>query len=168
MSPVVFAQSQQTPATSSQTPPKVEKQVIPLKVQVTLSRYDGEKKISSLPFTLWVDANDGSVTSLNLASSVPVTDTAGNIQGRNLGTQMTCSATSLDESRFKLSITISDSSLTPGRDKTDRAGSMPIQQSIQLNNYLIVREGQVAQVVAATDKVTGEVTKIDITVSVLK
>ncbi len=170
MSPVVFAQpqGQQTPAPSSQTPPKVEKPVISLKVQVTLSRYDGEKKTSSLPFTLWVNANDGSTTTLNLASGVPTSDSSGNVQQRTVGTTMSCSASSLDEGRFKLNLSISDSSVTPGKDKTDRVGSLPISQSMQMNNYLIVREGQVAQIVAATDKVTGEVTKVDVTVSVLK
>jgi hypothetical protein len=147
---------------------KVEKPIIPLKVQVTLSRYDGEKKTSSLPFTLWVNANDSSTTSLNVGLQVPVPSEVvipqQNVQYRNVGTNMTCSATSFDDGRFKVSLTISDSSISPSKDKNGLASF----QSLQTQNYLMLRDGQTAQFLAATDKVTGEVTKVEVTISVLK
>jgi hypothetical protein len=159
---------------AAQTPPpqpatKVEKPIIPLKVQVTLSRYDGEKKLSSLPFTLWVNANDSSTTSLNVGVQVPLSEapTPQNLQGisyRSVGTSMTCSATLLDDGRFRLNLIINDSSVSPAKEK----GGLVSFQSLQTTNYLLLRDGQTAQFLAATDKVTGEVTRVEVIASVLK
>ena len=170
MSLVVFAQ-QQTPTLSSQTQSKVEKPLIPLKVQVTLSRYDGEKKTSSLPFTLWVNANDEQPTNLTMGMQVafPTTElgpggAVSSYQYRSVGTTLTAKASALDDGRFRLQLSINDSSISPSKDPKGMVGF----QSLQTQNYLLLKDGQTAQFIAATDKVSGEVTKVDVTVSVIK
>jgi hypothetical protein len=158
----------QVPRPSPQPAPAsaAEKAIIPLKVQVTLSRYDGEKKTSSLPFTLWVNANDREGTSLNVGSEVPIRDgNANSFRYRSLGTSLSSSATVLDDGRFRVQLVINDSSVAPAAK--DGAGS-PSFQSLSTQNYLMLRDGQTAQFVAATDKVTGEVTRVEVTVTVLK
>src|SRR5689334_4782013 len=45
--------------------------LVPLEVEVVLSRYQGEKKVSSIPYTLNVNAN-GAPTSMNMGTEVPV------------------------------------------------------------------------------------------------
>ena len=156
--------------TSSQA--KSEKPLIPLRVQVTLSRSEGDKKTSSLPFTLWVSAN-GDQTSLNVGSRVPTPTSvvaggaiAESYTYQNVGTSLTSSATSLDDGRFNVSLTISDSSLMPA---AKAAGSnLPTFQSFTASNKLLLRDGQTAQFIAATDKVTGEVTRVEMTIAVIK
>src|SRR5688572_13366562 len=59
-------------------PAKAPPQV--LKVDVLMSRFQGDKKTSSLPFTLWVNA-DGNPVSLRMGVDVPIgasTITSGN------------------------------------------------------------------------------------------
>src|SRR5262245_15765664 len=81
---------------------------VPLKVQVTLSRYEGEKKTSNLPFTLWVNANDSERTELNVGNNVPIvtgmisqgsggSTMVPSIQYRNLGTSLSCGAIAMDD-----------------------------------------------------------------------
>ena len=169
----VIAQGPVKPLPPEQTPPqaKVERPLIPLRVQVTLSRSEGEKKTSSLPFTLWVSAN-GDQTSLNVGSRVPTpTTTVGgggiveSYSYQNVGTSLTSAATSLDDGRFNVSLTINDSALMPAK----AAGSnLPTFQSFTAQNKLLLRDGQTAQFIAATDKVTGEVTRVEVTISVIK
>ena len=45
---------------------------VPLKVQLVVSRYSGEKKIGSVPYILSVVANDNDKTSLRMGVDVPV------------------------------------------------------------------------------------------------
>ena len=77
---------------------------------------------------------------------------------------MTCSATTLEDGRFRVHLTISDSAIAPGKDHD----ANPNFQSLNTENYLLLRDGQSAQFVAATDKVTGQVTKVEVTATVLK
>jgi hypothetical protein len=165
----------QAPPTAPAKPPTVEKPLIPLKVQVTISRYEGEKKTSSLPFALWVNANYPDRTTLTVGIDVPVrspTVNVGNgpvttvpsVSYRSVGTTLYCTATAMDDGRFKVDLGIQDSSVTPGKD----TAASPTFQSLSAHNVLLLRDGQNAQFVAATDKVSGEVTKIDVTITVLK
>jgi len=161
----VFAQAPQTPAVpqAAAKPAAPEKPVIPLKVQVTLTRYQGETKTSSLPFTLWVNANDRNTTSLNVGIQVPVSN-GKEVSYRNVGTSLSCGASSVEDGRFRLDLSVDDSTVAPSKD----AGGFSTFQSLTVHNTLLLRDGQNAQFVAATDKVTGEVTKVDLTVTVLK
>lgn len=141
-----------------------DKALVPLKVQVTLTRFNGETKVSSLPFTLWVNANDRDRTTLNVGIQMPVQSGVNSFQYRNVGTSLTCGATSLDDGRYRVDLSIDDNSIAPGKDTSGSASF----QSLSTHNYLLLRDGQNAQFLAATDKITGEVTKVEVTVTVLK
>ena len=166
--------SAQTPTPMPQPSAKAEKPVaertvVALKVQLTISQYDGEKKTGSLPFTLWVNANDAETT-LQTGIQVPmiVKNSSGQAPAeftyRAIGTNITCRATSADDGRFRLNLIINDNSIVPAKT----AGANPTFQSFTAQNNLYLRDGQNAQFVAATDKLTGEVTRVDVTVTVLK
>jgi len=170
-----FAQAADLPvpvqASGTQAAPKAEKALVPLKIVVTLARYEGEKKTSSLPFTLWVNANDEQVTTLNVGSQVAVPQTEagppGSVPGyqyRNVGTYLTSRAWSLDDGRYRVQLSIRDSSVSPSKD----TGGKPTFQSFETNNFLLLRDGQTAQFVGAIDKVTGEVTRVEVNAAVLK
>lgn len=75
-------------------------------------------------------------------------------------------SSTLDDGRYRLHIVIDDSSLVPGTGAG--APALPTFQSFTSVTSLLLRDGQTAQFVAATDKVSGEVTKIDVTINVLK
>ena len=53
--------------------------VVPLKVQIVITRFQGDKKVSSLPYTLSVVANDprGTGSSLRMGAQVPIAPRTG-------------------------------------------------------------------------------------------
>lgn len=152
-------------------PPKT-----PVKVDVVLSRYEGDKKVSSLPFTLWVNGND-SGASLRMGMDVAIPSTSDGkpvVSYRNIGTSIDCSANSVDGGRFQLNLSVQDSSiynpdLGPGAGaKTGGVTGYPAFRTFTSNNRVILRDGQSAQYTVATDKVSGEVLKVDVTMTVIK
>ena len=169
-SAVIVAQSTPTPTPSPQADQAAkpqaspDKQLIPIRVQVTISRFQDEKKTSSLPFMLWVNAN-GEMTYLRNGQNVPIPKGTpdSSVTYQPVGTNITCRAVA-EGVRFRVSLTIEDSSVVPAKT----AGGMVTVTSLSTSNSLLLRDGQSAEFVAATDKVTGEVTRIDVTVTALK
>ena len=154
--------------------PSSEKALVQLRVQVTISRYNGDKKTVSLPFTLWVNA-DGEAATLNAGQNVPVPATTFSSGGtgttpvtsysiRSVGTQIACRATPSGDGRLKVILSITDSHLAPAK----ASGEMVTTKSLETHNSLLLRSGQTAEFVASTDMVTGEVTRIEVTATVLK
>ena len=76
-----------------------------LRVQVVLSKYQGDKKISSLPYTLSVNSERGSRASLRMGAQVPIVASTQNLSSdgksvtplqtvnyRDVGTNIDCQA----------------------------------------------------------------------------
>ena len=93
---------------------------------------------------------------------------------RDVGTNIDCGAT-FDESRpglFQLALTVSDSSL--GIDPAKPGAGSPVVPDLpSFRNFnssftALLRDGQTMQYTSATDPVSGEVMKIDVTVNVMK
>lgn len=151
-----------------------------LKVQVVIAKYQGDKKISSMPYMLSVRA-DGSRASLRMGSQVPIVTTTyvqvadkanqplPSYTYKDVGTSIDCQASRIDDTQFKLDITIDDSAIA-----TEQAGAgasrpeHPSFRSFRSSNTLVLRDGQTAQYTTATDKVSGEVMKADVTLTVVK
>jgi hypothetical protein len=156
------------------TPPPTDFALIPLRLQVTLSRYQNDKRTSSVPFTLLLNANERQNTTLTTGLQVPIATgpTASNVgvvgyQYQNVGTNITANATRTPEGRFTVLLNVEDSSVLPARDGRG-AGEPPTMASLRSNTRLLLRDGQTAEFVAATDRVSGEVTKIEVSLNVLK
>ena len=163
----------------------------PLKVDVVVSRFQGDKKVGSLPFTLWVTASTrGGVepTSLRMGVDVPVgtasqTRTSGVNSSnqtertssvpeyRYVGTQIDTWAVPTDDGRFTVNLRLTDSSVftadQDGRAAIKSADVMAFR-SFTTSNTLTMRDGQTLQFATATDKITGEIIKVDVTITVAK
>jgi hypothetical protein len=150
----------------------------PLRLIVAIQRYEGEKQISSHPYTLWVNANDGQTTRLTAGQQVPIPMTVfqggggaaasgpptRSVNYQNIGTSISANATQADDGRFRITLVVDDSSVVPAKDPD---GFVTLK-SLKTGNLLLLTDGQRADFLAATDKVTGEVTRIVVTVTVLK
>ncbi len=162
--------------------PAESKPVTPLKVQVVFTEFEGEKKISSLPYIFFVNAEDRPSrhgVSLRMGLRVPMV-TGGkdsNLQYMDIGTDIDCSAQALDDGRFRLALTVRRSSVhSSAPDKKSpaettgepRYGSQPIVRSFSSTLDLLLRDGQTVQSTAATEPISGRVLKIDVTVWVAK
>ena len=182
---VAFAQQPAAPAAPAPAPLSASlqppaKEAALLKVQVVISRYQGEKKISSQPYTLSVTAN-GPRATLRMGTQVPVlaTPTVSGPDGkalpqsynyRSVGATIECTARSLEDGRYRLELTVDDSSVV-----SDDASSqlftkgVPQFRSFQISGATaVLRDGQTTQLTTAAEKVTGEVAKIDVTITVVK
>lgn len=157
---------------------------VSLRVQVVISRYQGEKKVASLPYMFVVAPGGGLTrTRMGVDTPVPVTSSEGgkpttSIQYRNVGTNIDCSAKDWGEGRFLLIIGVENSSAlalekgpssdNPGPPPDSRLTGVPLFRRFDSNLNVIMRDGQSVQTVASTDPVTGDVVKIDVTMNVVR
>jgi Flp pilus assembly secretin CpaC len=147
----------------------------PLKLTVVYARYQGEKKVASVPYTLTVNA-DEPATRLRMGVQVPIATQGKDgvaVQYRDVGNNIDCNARTAEEGRFKLSCTFEQSSLYSADGDRKNAGDGPPMLSPMIRNFrseasLTLRDGQTVQHTAATDPVSGEVIRIDVTLNIVK
>jgi hypothetical protein len=162
--------------------------ITPLDVEVVISRYLNDKRISSLPYFLAVNASRASEkTSLRMGANVPVPSTAFtpaqptadgkpastvspliSYNYQDIGTNIDCSARPLGDGRFVVNITVGERSVVQGANVSGAVQGAPIIRNFSASNNLVLRDGQTRQFTAAADRVTGEVMKVDVTLKVAK
>jgi hypothetical protein len=110
-----------------------------------------------------------------MAADVPVPVAGGapnapSYQYRSVGTNINAAAKYADEGRYNISVNVTDSQIMADVAKggATRTDPMPAFQSFKSNNRLVLRDGQTVQYTAATDKSSGEVVKLDVTLNVIK
>jgi hypothetical protein len=141
---------------------------------------------------MWVNAVDRKftgqqMTTLRMGVDVPVGTisstraTGANNSGsttttgpdfRNVGTSIDCWADLTDESsRYAVGVRLTDSSIFTG----DQEGRSAIRtadpmafRTFSTSNTITMRDGQTVQFASATDKITGEIVKVDVTISSVK
>jgi hypothetical protein len=153
--------------------PRVERPLTAVKVQLVLSRTQGDKKISSVPYVLWLSANDGFRSNLRMGTQIPIPDGKGSYSYRDVGTNIDAIATSGTDNNYRLNVTLNDSSVYfPDRNDPSVASptntGMPAFRSMTANFAILLRDGQTAQYLSATDPVSGQTLRIDATLTVLK
>ena len=152
--------------------------IVPLDVQVVIGKYQGDKRISSVPYLLAVNANS-SQAQLNIGSevAVPVTNFVPigtddkakppmrSFNYRNIGTSISASAQSVDADRFELDLSIDETGV--GTNAVD-GNDLPTFKTFKTRNKLLLRSGQSRMFTAATDRVSGETVRIEVTLTVVK
>jgi hypothetical protein len=149
-----------------------------LRVQVVISRFQGEKKVASLPYALSVTA-EGRPVRMRMGVDTPVAVATAAAEGarpamtslqyRNVGTNIDCSARNAGDGRYQLMLSIESSSAYLGGQLADaNATGGPLFRRFDATLDPVLRDGQTVQTVASTDPVTGEVVKIDVSLSVVK
>lgn len=136
-----------------------------LRVQVVISRHQGDKTISRVPHTLLV-TTESRATQLRMGARVPIR-TGETFQYENVGTQIDCSAVTLkQEGQYVLNITVDDS--TPFQTENGIASDLPSFRSFRAAQSVVLRDGQTTQFTMSTDKVTSEVVRVEVGLTVLK
>jgi hypothetical protein len=160
-------------------------QLIPLDIEVVIARFNGDVKVSSLPYALVVNATRQAkqpVTVLRMGGRVPVpaatfTPFAG-ADGKaapvmnswsyeDVSTQIDCSAAILRDGRFDLTLSIEDTGVATPVKGAD-GSTLPILRSFRTKNNVVLRDGQTRQFTVAADRLTGETVRIDVTLRVVK
>ena len=147
--------------------------VTALKVQVVFARYQGEKKASSVYYTLPVNA-DNTTSRVYMGFQVPLRyeskETSGNVVFKNVGTSVSCRAEEADGSRYKLSCGFEQSTLHANGEKpaAEAEPFPPVLRNFNSEASFFLRDGQTSQLTVATDPVSGDVVKVDVTLNVVK
>jgi hypothetical protein len=150
--------------------------LVPVRLQLVLSRFQGEKRVSSMPYTLQLTANEREMTILRMGTEVPVATGGGGYNYRSVGTNIDCRITQVvgSDGQYKVQVTITDSSVR-FPEKQESAGApgsssstAPAFRSFTANFYIVLRDGQTAQYTSASDPASGEVLKVDATLTILK
>jgi hypothetical protein len=178
----------QAPRPTPQERAAVLASIVPLKVTITLSKYQGDKRVSSMPYelTMRTDSNKASIRmgtqvptptfgSPNPAAADPTRPplTIGPFVMRDVGTNIDCYASNLDNGRYAVTVTIEDSSIYEDSQRSDipngsKALSVSAVRTYRTTNALVLRDGQSTEFTTAVDKVSGDVFKANVQLTVIK
>jgi len=136
------------------------------KLTVVLSRVNGEKRVANLPFVMILAASDRS--SVQMSSQVPIptiTEGKSGYTYQNVGTNMNASVSPREGGAYLVNLTVNDSQVLSDTNGTGLSGRI---QSFTVQSPLVLKDGGSIQFNAATDKTTGDVVKVDVTLNVIK
>ena len=188
--PAVLSAGGAPQAPAAAKPPELA--TVPVRVDVTLSRYQGDKKTSSLPFSLYASAGPQmrSQVSMRMGIDVPIgtvtsnesrttpngqaTRTTGTnsttTEYRNVGTNIDSYVIRTDDTHYSVYVSVNDSSIytADGDAKTLKGADSSAFRTFSTSNTVVLRDGQTLLFGTGTDKVSGEVLKIEVTLTVIK
>jgi len=154
-----------------------------LKVQIVFSEFEGEKKVSSLPYSFTAvggeDEHEVYQASLRLGISVPILtqnkEGSPQMQYQDVGTNIDCRAKRYEDGRYKLNFNIERSSIyAPGGSEKDEfqaralGSSSPLLRRYRGAFDVLLRDGQTTQGPVATDPQSGRVLKTEVTINVAR
>jgi hypothetical protein len=171
-----------TKTETTQKEPEPRHDLIPVRVQVVFAEYEGEKKISSLPYALLVNADRprGSKSSIRMGLRVPIETSNGpngaQVQYVDLGTNLDGWATPQDDGRFALHLALERSSAyaadggaqKPTTGLFNTSAKQPVIQQFKSDVDLLIRDGQTVQSTMASDPISGRVSRVEVTLNVIK
>jgi hypothetical protein len=156
-----------------------------LSVRIVITREQDGKKVSSVPYVLSL-ADDLQLTRLRMTTRVPIPTGAlaepseeGPAPGskgptfftyEEVGTSIDCQARPLPDGRYRLTISIEDSSVYVGKRTTDGRNALSERPSFRVyrsSQHVVMRDGGSVRYTMATDKTTGEVVEVQASLTVV-
>lgn len=166
--------------TSSQdAKPETANTVVPLKVTVVFNEYDGEKKLSSLPYTLFLKAAEEHKDyfgTIRMGVRVPIWTGAKDsaVQYQDVGSNIDCEARAMSDGHYLLDLRLERSSIYTTKEehsvdqRSDEQPHQPLLRTFRANLAVMLRDGQTTQSTVATDPLNGHIVKVDVTLNVVK
>lgn len=147
-------------------PPQVSGRL--MRCAVVLSRFQGEKKVTSLPYELLVSAGQPAIPpqgAPRVSLRVGVEMWLANQSTRFVGTSIDCAVVDGPGGAYGVYLNLEDSALTPSGD--GRVGPQGVR-TYRVTNVLTVTEGRPLQFSVGTDQFSGETTRAEVTVTAVK
>src|ERR1051325_486015 len=150
-------------------------------VDVTISRHLNEKTLSSTPYT--VSVVPGIRSQLRMGGEVPVPSTTftpvkegekpaqlTSFNYRSVGTSIDIAGEAVVNSQWRLTLSIDDSSIYPAdlAPPSSKTTGAPAFRSFKSSNAVTLRDGQSLDYTMATDRLTGEVYRVSVKLTVVK
>jgi hypothetical protein len=166
----------------AQEKPKSEERVkvpTPVKVQIVFTEYEGDKKISSMPyaFTVITDEKLGGnySTSLRTGIRVPI-QTEGKDQKTtymDIGSNIDCGIKAEDDGRFHIYLIFDRSTLYPNKSSegerlVSEPNGLPLVRQFRTSENLILKDGQTSESLVSTDPLNGRTLRVSVTINVQK
>jgi hypothetical protein len=183
LSPFCLAQDKQ----KAEDGQKAEVRTTPVKVQVVFTEFEGDKKVKSLPYALYVNAPDvpelkPGWVKLRVGSRVPIYTggNTGSMTYLDVGTNIDARSAYFSDGRLLLQMKIERSWVEGGASvpvaKSEGSASEtssghfqePIIRQFVSELDLKLREGQSVESTMATDPLSGKVLKIDVSFTIVK
>ena len=164
-------------------PAETKVPVSTLKVQVTISEYEGEKKVANLPYSFFVQAADvgpsSPWTKVRMGSRVPIlTGKEGAFQYLDVGTNIDARGLSEGGGRFTVMLNLErswvegDAVLTATKTTGPRPNpgefKEPIIRQFKSEVAFSMRDGQTIQTTQAADPLSARVLTITVTMNVVR
>lgn len=164
ISPVsALAQFQQ--ATSS------EEKTSHLRLDFLLAEYDGQKKVSSMPYTMYVEAFSHRRPDLRGVLRMDVLVPAGASQAK-AGTDIDCISSVSGDNSYNLELTVIRSSIYSANEQATEtahdASGAAVTRTFDTYFSIEMHDGQTAEGPSATDPFNGHILKISVTLHVVK
>jgi hypothetical protein len=173
--PSTQAFAQDKPQEKSKSEEKA-KPSIAIKVQIVFTEFDGDKKISSMPYSFMAIADErGYSTSLRTGVRVPVE--TGNkdqqITYMDVGSNIDCGIRSEEDGRFRVMLTFDRSALYPnksseGERMVSNPNGQPLIRQFRTSDNLILKDGQTSDNILSTDPLNGHTMRVSVTINVQK
>jgi hypothetical protein len=156
------------------------KPLIPIKVQMVFTEYDGDKKIASMPYSFIAVADEklGGYYSTSVRNGVRIpVETDGKDQKTtylDLGTNIDCGIRNEEDGRFHLYFIFERSSLNPsaamGDEKLEvtRPNGLPLIRQMRTSETLVLKDGQSSESLLSTDPINGHSIRLSVTINVVK
>jgi hypothetical protein len=148
----------------------VTQAVTPLRIQVVFTELDGDKKVSSLPYTFSVNADERRTrpsSQVRNGARIPVTIDKDKISYMDIGTNIDCSALLQDDGRYKLTMNVERSSISQDTN-SPAISAPPIVRQFRAEINPVLKDGQTIESIVATDPLNGHVYHVSVTLTVLK
>lgn len=166
----------------SQDKPKSEEKVkpsVPIKVQILFTEFDGDKKISSMPYSFVVIADEkvGGYYSTTLRTGVRVPIELDSKEQKitylDIGSNIDCGIRAEEDGRFHLYLTFDRSALYPnksaeGERLVANPGGQPLVRQFRASENLILKDGQTSESLLSTDPHSGHTLRVSVTINVQK
>jgi hypothetical protein len=152
---------------------------IPVRVQIVFTEFDGDKKVSSMPysFTVIPDEKMGGrySTSLRTGIRVPI-ETEGKDQKTtymDIGSNIDCGIETEEDGRFHLLLIFDRSALYPNKSNEGERlvanpGGQPVVRQFRTSENLILKDGQTSENLLSTDPLNGHTFRVSVTINVQK
>ena len=154
---------------------------IPVRVQLVISKYKAEKKVTSLPYT--ISTALGRNARLRIGADAPYSATRSGAKPspdgqpasppvsymyRTVGTAIDCTPIASGDGRFRVDLTISHDAISYSGDATPSPQGAPVFPTFSATNTLVLKDGETGQLTVASDPLTGDVIRVDVTLTLVK
>lgn len=150
----------------------------PIKIGVTFTEFEGDKKVKSLPYTMVLDSDGKPPKSVvKVGNRIPVyVGKEYGMQYLDIGTSIDCQASRAND-RFQIRLVLERSwvegdvqvAVDPATSlQTGRQFPEPIVRQFKQELSLTLRDGQTVESSFATDPLSGKVFKVEVSLNVMK